>query len=314
MIFLYLLPSILFGWSLGASASSACFGPTVGSGLLNYRRAVVAGAFFVVLGAIVGGTPGLKNIGSLAKFSTEDASCALFSAAVVVTIMTSLKLPASASQAIIGAIIGIVVKNQGPGNLDWIALIKFFAAWILTPLTAMLVAFAGYYPLSYLFKKIRKVQYQDITVKTFAWLGGIYGAYSLGANNVANVTGVFVENLLTVRQAALIGGLSIALGLLTFSKKVMLTVGRDLIRLDHFSSNVSILAQSITVWIFSLIGIPVAATQAIVGGVIGAGFAKGERLSNPRIVYKVIAGWTQVPLMSGILAYLIKSVMAMIDE
>ncbi len=307
MILLYLLPAVFFGWSLGANASCASFGPSVGSGLMSHRKAIIIGAIFVVLGAVLGGAPGLRNIGSLAKFSVMDASCALLSAAFVVTTMTWLKLPASASQAIIGAIIGIGAKSRGITGFEWSDLVKFFTAWILTPFTAMFISFLLYFLLSHILKKFRRVQYQDFIIRTLGWVAGIYGVYSLGANNVANVTGVFVGNLLSIRQAALIGGLSIALGILTFSSRVMITVGRDLVRLDHFSSVIAVLAQSVTVWIFSLVGIPVAATQAIVGSVIGAGFARGERLNNPRIVYKVVAGWTQVPVAAGVLSYFLKN-------
>nr|WP_245530476.1 inorganic phosphate transporter [Pseudothermotoga thermarum] len=314
MAILYLLPAIFFGWSLGASAPAASFGPSIGSGMISYRKAVVVGSIFIVIGAVVGGAPGLKNIGTLANFSTLDAACALFAGAVVVTTMTWLKLPASVSQAILGGIIGISVKNQGFLSFNWFSLIKFFAAWILTPLAAMLVAYLIYVFLSEIFRKIKKVQYQDLTIRILTWVAGIYGVYSLGANNVANVTGVFVGNLLTIPQAALLGGLSIAFGFLTFSKRVMMTVGKGIIELDHFSSMIAILGQAFTVWIFSLVGIPISATQAIVGSVIGAGYAKGERLSNPKLVYKIVAGWTQVPAAAGLIAYTLKSVIEAIFQ
>ena len=71
-------------------------------------------------------------------------------------------------------------------------------------------------------------------------LAGAFGAYSLGANNIANVMGVFVPispftelnilNVLTLSsqgQLFLLGGLAIAVGVITYSKKVMLTVGSD---------------------------------------------------------------------------------------
>ncbi|MFV2037672.1 MAG: inorganic phosphate transporter, partial [Hyphomicrobiales bacterium] len=69
-------------------------------------------------------------------------------------------------------------------------------------------------------------------------VAGSFGAYSLGANNIANVVGVFVPSspfvdvrvadLFTVsaaQQLFLLGGLAIAVGVLTYSKRVMVTVG-----------------------------------------------------------------------------------------
>jgi len=64
-------------------------------------------------------------------------------------------------------------------------------------------------------------------------LAGAYGAFALGANNVANVTGAFVgPEMLSPGQAVAIGGASIAAGALMVSKRVMLTVGKGLVRLE----------------------------------------------------------------------------------
>ena len=67
---------------------------------------------------------------------------------------------------------------------------------------------------------------------------GAFGAYSLGANNIANVMGVFVPvapfselnvaNLFILtgtQQLFLLGGLAIAIGAYTYSRRVMETVG-----------------------------------------------------------------------------------------
>lgn len=74
----------------------------------------------------------------------------------------------------------------------------------------------------------------DILLRIALIVAGSYAAYALGANNVANVTAVFVgAGQLTVLSASILGGLSIALGILTFSPRVMETVGKKLVRLFH---------------------------------------------------------------------------------
>lgn len=304
-----LLPSIFLGWSLGANDAANCFGPFVGSGLISYRKAVIFASIFVVIGAVLGGRHGLANISSVSKFSSFDASLALFSAALTVTVMTWMKLPVSTSQAVIGAIIGLNVKTQGFQGLDWSVFLKFFIVWILTPVGAFVISLFMYKIGAQLFRKIRNIQLQDTFIKTGSWIVGTYGAYALGANNVANVTGVLVESTFTITEAAIFGGLSIAFGILTFSKRVMLTVGKNLIELDHFSSLVAVFSHSLTVWIYSLVGIPVSSSQAIVGGVVGAGFARGEHLSYPKMIYRVLMAWVETPIVSGLVSFSLKTIL-----
>ena len=86
---------------------------------------------------------------------------------------------------------------------------------------------------------------------------GSYGAYALGVNNLANVSAVFVgAGILNTLEAALIGGVSIGLGILTLSRKVMETVGGKLVNLDPFSALVVVLAEAITVHIYIFGGSP----------------------------------------------------------
>jgi PiT family inorganic phosphate transporter len=131
----------------------------------------------------------------------------------------------------------------------------------------------------------------------------------LGANNVANVTGVYVgSGLLTPAQAALIGSLSIALGVLTYSRKVMNTVGKRIVELDGFSAFVSEFSAAITVHLSTQIGVPVSSSQAIVGGVTGVGLLKGVKSVSRRTLVEIAVGWISTPLASGIVAYLMMKV------
>ncbi|MBL7171092.1 MAG: inorganic phosphate transporter, partial [Candidatus Omnitrophica bacterium] len=125
-----------------------------------------------------------------------------------------------------------------------------------------------------------------------------------GANNSANATGVFYQaGTLSAYQAALIGGVSIALGAVTFSKNVMLTVGKRLLNLDAFSAFIVILSEAITVHIFAIIGVPVSTSQAVVGGVLGIGIVKGMRTVDIRTLRRILYAWILTPVIGGIFSY-----------
>jgi len=141
----------------------------------------------------------------------------------------------------------------------------------------------------------------------------VFFGWSLGANHVANVTGPFVQ-FLNFEVAALIGGLSIGFGILTYSKKVIYTVGKSIVQLDYFSSVMSALALSFTLWLFAKIGVPVSSSQAIVGAVIGAGLARGSNTLNIKTLRKIAMGWVVTPVISGLFSAMIFFVLNLIFE
>ncbi|HEB32139.1 MAG TPA: inorganic phosphate transporter, partial [Spirochaetes bacterium] len=129
----------------------------------------------------------------------------------------------------------------------------------------------------------------------------IYGSYTLGANNVANSTGVFVKaGIITPAAAVIIGGLSIGLGVLTFSKRVMMTVGRKITNLSDFAALMAVLGQDIIVHIFTWVGVPVSSSQAIVGAVMGVGFVKSSKAINFKVLGSIGLGWLSTPAISFI--------------
>ena len=291
-----ILGGIFLGWALGANDSANVFGTAVSSYMVKYRVAVTLTAIFVLLGAIVGGMPGVRTLSSLTSQSSTTAFFVSISAALTVTLMTIAKIPVSTSQAVVGGIIGIGILQR---KVDFHSLTKVVICWIGTPIGAALISFILYFLLAKLFRKFHFhfITY-DKLIRTLLVLSGIYGAYALGANNVANVTGVFYKaGMLNSFQTLLVGGLSIGFGAITYSKNVMITVGRKIIPLDAFSAFVSVLSSAITVHIYSLIGVPVSTSQAIVGAVVGIGILKGMRMISRKTVSKIVIGWFLTPFL-----------------
>ena len=183
-----------------------------------------------------------------------------------------------------------------------------------TPLGAALVCFVLYPSLSRLMDLLRlNVVARAIFIKAGLTVAGCYGAYAVGANNVANVTGVFCAAGMFNEPgliggyfgAALIGGGSIALGILTFSRRVMTTVGSQLVPLDGFSALAATLAAAATVHVYAVVGVPVSTSQAIVGSVLGIGLYNGIRTVNRRTIQRILFGWICTPVIPGAVCFCI---------
>lgn len=297
-----LLSGIFLGWGLGSNDSANIFGTGVAANILRYRTAITLISTFVLIGALLEGPKCFATVGTFSRLSSTTAFVAALAAGITVALMSYLSLPVSTSQAIIGSLLGIGLIH---GFADFSKLYKVVICWILTPIGAVITSIVLHKVLGFLFQRvISNLRVRSLFLTSGLIVAGCYGAYALGANNVANVTGIYVgSGLLTPFGASLVGGLSIASGALTYSGKVMRTVGMRIVPMDAFSAVVSELSQAITVHIFTQVGVPVSTSQAIVGAVVGVGVVKDVKTVSKRMLVEIGIGWISTPLLSGILSF-----------
>jgi phosphate/sulfate permease len=330
MIILFLTSGLFLGWSLGANDAANVFGSAVGTKMVSFRKAAIIASIFVILGAVIQGAGASDTLGKLGAVNAIGGSFTVaLAAAITVYIMTKFGLPVSTTQAIVGAIIG---WNHFTGNqTDSRTLTQIVSTWISGPVLGAFFAVLLYIILKTIkkYSSIHLIRFESY-IRTGLLLVGAFGAYSLGANNIANVMGVFVPafnlqdlnlglfTLSSAQQLFLLGGLAIAAGILTYSKKVMETVGNNIVELSSEAALVTVLAQALVLFIFSSswlssvfvkIGlppipmVPVSSSQVIIGCVIGIGLYKGVRNINFRILGEISTGWIATPIFSGLLAF-----------
>jgi len=330
MILLFLISGLFLGWSLGANDASNIFGSAVGSRMLSFRKAAIIASVFVILGAVIQGAGASHTLGKLGSVNALGGSFTVaLAAAITIYVMTKFSLPVSTTQAIVGAIIG---WNLFTGNsTDGKTLSQIVVTWISGPVIGAVFAILLYI-LVKRFKrkaKIHLIRFESY-IKKGLIIAGAFGAYSLGANNIANVMGVFIPafnlqvldfgifTLNSAQQLFLLGGIAIAAGILTYSKKVMETIGSNIVELSSEAALVVVLALSLVLFIFSssslsnlfmriglppLPMVPVSSSQVVVGCVLGIGLYKGVRNINFRILGEIALGWLATPVASGLLAF-----------
>lgn len=330
MILFFLTSGLFLGWSLGANDASNVFGSAVGSKMVTFRKAAIIASIAVILGAVFQGAGASETLGKLGGVNAIGGSFTLaLAAAITVYVMTKFSLPVSTTQAIVGAIIG---WNLFTGNkTDADTLSKIVVTWVSGPVLGALFAVLLYIIIIKIKKasRIHLIRFESF-LRTGLIIVGAFGAYSLGANNIANVMGVFVPafnlqeldlglfTLSSSQQLFLLGGLAIAVGIITYSKKVMETIGGNIVELNSEAAIVVVLAQSLVLFIFSSSGlsnlfvkiglppipmVPVSSSQVIVGCVIGIGLYKGARNINFKLLGEIGIGWIATPVMSGLLAF-----------
>jgi PiT family inorganic phosphate transporter len=266
--------------------------------MLRFITAASLASLFVLMGAFFQGRSGIQTLSGLTGMNLHQAILISVSSAITVTLMTIGRLPVSTSQAVVGAILGVGYVNR---YVDMTGLGKVVICWIGTPVGGTLMAVVVYRLLAAALNRMRLNMFQrDALYRIGLVAAGSYGAFALGANNVANVTAVFVgAGRLSMTAATLVGGISIGLGILTFSKRVMTTVGSRLVRLDTFSALVVLLAEALTVHFYTFVGVPVSTSQAVIGAVLGIGLLKGVRTVSVPTLLSILSGWLLTPVVAA---------------
>lgn len=332
-VWFFISSGLFLGWSLGANNAVSLFGTAVSSKMVKFKTAAIIAGVFVMLGAFISGA-GTTN--TLANLGGVNAIAGSFTVALAVAIsitwMTKASLPVSTSQAVVGAIIGWNIFTGSP--TDFYTLTKIVSSWVVSPVISAVFGFL-------LFKIIKntvlKWKVHMLEIDTYNRIGlivvGAIASYSMGANNIANVMGMFVEatpfkdlsitnfiSISAVQQLFLLGGLSIAIGIFTFGRRVMHTVGKDLYKISPVTGLTVVLASALVLWLFtsqslerfllennlpSIPLVPLSATQSFIGAVIGVGLAKDPQSINFKIFGKISIGWIVAPLTAGVLSFVL---------
>ncbi|GJM08986.1 MAG: phosphate transporter [Lysobacteraceae bacterium] len=149
-------------------------------------------------------------------------------------------------------------------------------------------------------------------------------AFAHGSNDVANAVGpvaavVSVTLAGSVEQTSamptwvlLLGAVGIVIGLLTYGKRVIATVGQGITRLTPSRGFACELAAATTVVIASGTGIPISTTHTLVGAVLGVGLAHGIGAIDLRVVRTIAVSWVVTlpagALLSVLFFYLFKGI------
>ena len=246
--------------------------------------------------------------------------------ALTVFVMSYLKFPVSANQSVTGAVIGWGLcyadySNDAvrAGNITEI--LEFMSTWLINPLGAALISFVLVWIVKkFLEKKLTTMKHYDLLIKIGYIAAGAFSAFSIGQNSSASVTAFYYdatgvganliygnEGWLTgARIAAMLGGLAIAVGVLTFSRRVMETVGGSIADISQVDGFVVIIASALTVVLMgNLMAIPVSTSQSVVGAVIGAGLVSGVKNVRFGVLKNVAIAWVSSPTVAGLLAFLV---------
>jgi PiT family inorganic phosphate transporter len=334
-----ILAGFYVGWNIGANDAANCIGTTVGAQIISYRKAVLIMAFFVILGGVLQGHHVMKTVGKGIVISQSEIYeehhgkeagaefrayfpdnrlpdkailVALLSAGFFVTLATVSGIPVSTSQAIVGGVagVGIGIVGMNATYFKLAVLLKIFSAWVVSPVLTMILAFILYYLLGLLLRRASSIVWSQVMAVAVV-SSAAYVSYSLGANDVGNAIGPLLSKYPDKGiWLAVLGGVAMAVGAMTFGARVTDTVGKSITPLDYGGALAAQLAAAFGVHLFSMAGIPVSTSQAVVGGVIGVGLTKGMKAVSTGKISTIFLGWVITPTCAAIFAAVVYRLVA----
>ncbi len=333
LFWLFLSGGLLLGVSLGANDAANVFGSAVGTRMLSFRRAAVIASLFVIAGAVIMGEGTSGTIGSLGiTVDIINAFVISISAGISIFLMTFINVPVSTSQAVVGAIVGSNIYYGYSTN--YTELTSIVISWVTSPVLGAIVAVLLLLIVKYIIRRTRiHLIKLDVILRNLLIVAGAFGAYSLGANNIANVVGVFIPvadiydigflsdtGIPKHYMILLAGGIAIAVGIIFLSKRLMQTVGHNLMPLTPESALVVVLSHSIVLFLFSSVWlrdivhsigmpwfpmVPVSSSQVIIGAIVGLSILKRANEINTKRLGVIFSGWIISPPLAAILVYIL---------
>lgn len=159
---------------------------------------------------------------------------------------------------------------------------------------------------------------------TIASVFGIFMAFNIGGNDVANSFGTSVgAKTITIKQALVIAAIFELSGAIFAGGAVTDTIRKGIVKIPAVDFDpmlfvlvmmASLLSAGLWLLFASKKGLPVSTTHSIVGGIVGGSLALGYVITNGDAmtsmvqwskIWQIVISWVVSPLLGGILSYII---------
>ena len=170
-------------------------------------------------------------------------------------------------------------------------------------------------------------EYRHTTIFVVATLFGIFMAFNIGGNDVANSFGTSVgAGTLSIPQALAIAAIFEVSGAMIAGGEVTKTIRKGIVDLSNISIDPmqfvfimmsALLAAAIWLLFSTKRGIPVSTTHSIIGGVVGSSITLGFLLNGTESAFELVQwnkiglialSWVVSPVLGGLVSYSVYSV------
>ncbi len=298
ILYVLIIMGVSLAFSIGANDETLA--PLVGSGILKFRFALLAGGLAAGLGIIffssgVGKTVGADILGPGIKYTTYMLLAVLVSSILWLIIGSLAGIPLSSTHSTVGSIFGVVIVYTFlHGDFDvqyafnYTKLTNVVIGWFLSPLFGLLITFSLFTVMAKLFlsrlKGLDKIEHSE---KRFRWLlliAVIFAELWVGANSAECIGifyGMYDNQSLTLQQYyffVVICGIFVFLGIFMVGRFVIKNLASHMTEARPSEGFIIQLSSAIILMICTLLALPISHSHVIVFSILGLNLAQKKQV------------------------------------
>jgi len=275
-----------FAWTIGSHYTGACMGMPYALDAVSARVALGLMAPLALLGAATASSKVAATVGHklVSTAPTRLGWIVIVAVAFAVTaIYNRIRIPTSTIQILVGAVVGVAVGASA--GVHWRTIASLVDVWVAAPPVAAAIGFVGGKALA----SVTNVGAGLLAV-------GCLASYAMGANDVANASGALVgPHVLSANAAGLLCGVGLAAGVLITGRPLLDRVAFDIVTVDRATATAAQFVQALVILVAVSFGYFTSMNQALVGGMAGAGLARGRHTVHAKTLVGILRGWVTGP-------------------
>jgi len=310
--------ALVFDFMNGFHDAANSIATVVSTGVLRPTQAVVFAAFFNLIAIFifhlsVAATVG-KGIVQPGVVDTHVVFGALFGAICWNLFTWYYGIPSSSSHALIGGIVGAALAKAGWSVLHAGGILKTVAFIFISPLLGFLLGSLMMVLVAWLFRRTRPRQV-DNWFRRLQLLSA--GAYSLGhgGNDAQKTIGIIWMLLIATGHGAatdsappmwvIVGCYTaIALGTMFGGWRIVKTMGQKITKLKPVGGFCAETGGAFTLFLATVLGIPVSTTHTITGAIVGVGSTQRASAVRWGVAGNIVWAWVLTIPASALVAAL----------
>ena len=313
---LLVILALLFDFMNGFHDAANSIATVVSTGVLRPGQAVLFAAFFnfvaiFIFHLSVAATVG-KGIVEPGIVDTHVVFGALLGAISWNFLTWYYGIPSSSSHALIGGIVGAAVAKAGTGSLLSAGILKTVAFIFISPLLGFLLGSLMMVLVAWLFRRVRPLK-ADKWFRRLQLLSA--GAYSLGhgGNDAQKTIGIIWMLLIATgystaaEQSPPIWVIvccytAIGAGTMFGGWRIVKTMGQKITKLKPVGGFCAETGGAMTLFLATILGIPVSTTHTITGAIVGVGSVQRASAVRWGVAGNIVWAWVLTIPASAIVA------------
>jgi inorganic phosphate transporter, PiT family len=303
ILFLIVL-ALAFDFLNGFHDSANSIATIVSTRVLTPRQAVIWAAFFnfiafLFLGLHVANTIG-KGIVAASVMDPNIILATLVGACVWDIITWYLGLPTSSSHALIGGMVGAALVKVGPSGLVAKGIIKTVTFIFVSPTVGLILGLSMGVAVYWLFRRSTPRGVDHIFRKGQLVSAALY-SLGHGGNDAQKTMGIIASLLFS---AGLLGSTfyvpfwvviscqtAIALGTMFGGWRIVKTMGQKIAKLKPVDGFCAETGAAVTLFLSTMMGIPVSTTHTITGAIMGVGSLRRMSAVRWGVAGRIVWAW-----------------------